>query len=158
MKPKRYVYYAAAFLITLGIIWGAYKLNEQHTDEQARKILAMSGMKFYEGSLENAFVKAEKEQKTIMLHFYAAWCNVCRKMKIETFGNARANIFYNKNFIAMAFNIEKEGKELAKKYEVEAFPTLVFINSKGNVIQKVTGFKNVDDFLDLGKKIVQTQK
>lgn len=155
MQKKVFIYIAVALLLSL-LGFGAFKVRETQTDEEARDILKASGMRFYGESVEKALLKAQAEQKFVMINFYASWCNVCRKMKTETFSNTRVNTFYNSNFINIAFNIEKEGKELAKKYQIEAFPTILFLNTKGKVIQKVTGFKNTDEFINLGKHIIQS--
>ncbi|GAB4123920.1 MAG: hypothetical protein Fur0027_01820 [Raineya sp.] len=156
MKNKVFIYILAAFVLLIVGFWG-YQIYEAQIEAKARQILDKSGMNFYKGSLEEALQKAKKEERMLMINFYAAWCSSCRKMKTETFSNVRVYTFYKSHFINIALNIEKEGKSLAEKYQVEAFPAMVFVDANGNVLQKVIGFKNVDDFLNIGKKLSKSQ-
>lgn len=153
MKKYFIVFASVIFITIIVLLWQKFYQNQ--TDEQAREALTASGMNFYDNSIDKALQKAIKEKKNLMIYFYASWCGVCKKMKEEVFSNTRVNTFYNANFVNMALNIEKEGKSLSEKYEVSGFPAMIFINEEGKIIQKIVGFKNVDEFLDIGKKIVQ---
>lgn len=152
---KKYFIIILSITLLAVVIFLGQKFYQNQTDEQARKMLAASGMNFYDDSIDKALQKAAKEKKNLMLYFYASWCGVCQKMKKEVFSNARIHTFYNTNFVNMALNIEKEGKTLSEKYDVDSFPAMIFINENGKIIQKIVGFKSVDEFLGMGKKIVQ---
>lgn len=47
---------------------------------------------------------------------------------------------YNKEFVNIKLDAEKEGLKAAKKYNVQSYPTLLFLDSQGNVVFKETGF------------------
>ena len=53
------------------------------------------------------------------------------------------NFTNNKNFINMKVEMEKDadGSEIAKRYRVSAYPTLLLIDGEGNLIKSVIGFK-----------------
>lgn len=46
----------------------------------------------------------------------------------------------NKAFVNLKFDAEKgDGISLAKKYEVSSYPTLIIIDSEGNLLQNIGG-------------------
>jgi thioredoxin-related protein len=46
-----------------------------------------------------------------------------------------------------------EGLELARKFNVQAYPTLFFINSKGDIIKTVIGYQTADQLIQQAKSI-----
>jgi thioredoxin 1 len=94
-----------------------------------------SGILFYEGTLDEAFKLAKKENKLVFIDVYATWCRPCKMLKRNTFSDKKIGEFYNKNFINVEIDAEKgEGKEIAAKYNVRAYPTLLFVNPDGTVV------------------------
>ncbi|MFW5756404.1 MAG: thioredoxin fold domain-containing protein [Tangfeifania sp.] len=47
-----------------------------------------------------------------------------------------------------------EGIELARKYKIRGYPTLIFLDSSGEVIAQTAGFRNPEQFIDIGKQII----
>ncbi|MBA3901373.1 MAG: thioredoxin family protein [Bacteroidetes bacterium] len=115
---------------------------------------AEGGINFHKGTWSEALTKAEKENKIIFLDIYATWCGPCKRLKAKTFSDKEVGGFYNPNFINVAIDGEKgEGPELARKYSVTGYPTLLFFDSKGNLIARTAGFHNAKDFLAMGEKV-----
>lgn len=117
-------------------------------------VIAQEGVKFEEGSSFNdILIKAQKEKKLIFLDAYAAWCGPCKLMEKNVFTHKEVADFYNKNFINAHFDMEKgEGRQLAQKYSVYSYPTLLFINAKGEVVSKSLGYLDPNEFLNFGKQ------
>lgn len=96
--------------------------------------------------------KAKKENKLIFLDGYATWCGPCKKMDAETYKDQAVADFYNANFINVRYDMETgEGKMLAEKYMVTAYPYLIFTDAAGVMLHKGVGFKSAADFVTLGK-------
>jgi thioredoxin 1 len=113
------------------------------------------GIVFFEGTWEEALTKAEKEHKVIFLDAYAAWCGPCKLLKKNVFSDPIVGAYYNENFINMAIDMEKgNGPQLASKYGVRAYPTLIFVNGDGSVANKVVGYHNSDQLIELGKSVL----
>ncbi len=56
--------------------------------------------------------------------------------------------FLAKKFVAVKLDAEKgEGPELAKKYGVRGFPTIVFLDQQGEEIDRLVGFRPPDKFI-----------
>ena len=77
-------------------------------------------------------------------------------LKANTFPNTEVAKFYNTNFINVAVDGEKgEGISLAQKYKIRGYPSLLFINSEGEIVSKTTGYRNPGQFIEMGKQIVK---
>lgn len=97
--------------------------------------------------------QAAEEHKLIFVDCYTSWCLPCKWMDKNVFNAAPVTDFYNQNFINAKFDMEKgEGIELRKLYNVQSFPTFLFINSKGEVIHRTGSRMSVEEFLEEGKK------
>lgn len=117
---------------------------------------AEEGIRFQSGNWNEALNQARKENKLIFLDIYASWCGPCKKLKAKTFPDESVGAFYNANFINFAIDAEKgEGINLASRYGVRAYPTLLFVDGNGKVIAKTMGYHNPDEFLDIGHQILK---
>lgn len=106
------------------------------------------GIKFVDISFEKALKKAKKEKKLIFVDAYAVWCGPCKWMEANTFQEKEVGEAFNKNFINLKIDMEKgEGPELARKYNVRAYPTMFLIDGDGKVIKRILGAKKKDQFL-----------
>lgn len=118
-----------------------------------------TGISFFKGEFDLALKKAKSEKKLVFLDIYATWCGPCKRLKANTFSNTEVGSYYNANFINVALNGEEgEGMELARKYGVKAYPTLLYINGDGQVLESVTGYHNSSQFIDLGNSVLQKWK
>ena len=103
--------------------------------------------------------RAKKENKLIFMDAYTSWCGPCKWMAKNIFTNDTVADFYNQNFICSAYDMEKgEGKDLAKKYEVQCYPNLLYIDGDGNLVHRKAGGMQSQDFIQLGKDAQDPQK
>jgi len=61
-------------------------------------------------------------------------------------------------FVPVKINAEKEGVAVAKKYKVDGFPTILFINDAGEVEGKIGGYMPPAGFSEQLKSIAQGHK
>lgn len=74
-------------------------------------------------------------------------------MAREVFTNKEVFYFFQANYISVKIDAEKgEGVALAKKYSVNAFPTLVFLDKEGNLINKLSGGLSSEQLIYEAKK------
>ncbi len=116
--------------------------------------LSAQGIDFQHITLEEALVKAETENKLIFIDFYTDWCGPCKIMAANVFTADKVGDFYNREFINLKLNAEKEGRSAAMKYRVNSYPTLVFLNSSGDIVLKNSGSKDIPNFVKLGKNAI----
>ena len=109
-----------------------------------------SQIDFESGNWESAIKKANKENKLIFVDAFTTWCGPCKMMSKTVFTDDRVSSHFNENFINMKIDMEKgEGILFAKAYGVNAFPTFVFVDSKGNIAHKGVGYQDADKFIAL---------
>ncbi len=110
------------------------------------------GIEFFKGTWDEALEKAKTEEKIIFVDAYAQWCGPCKRMAKTTFKDDQVGEFFNANFINMKLDMEKgEGLKFRQKHPVSAFPTLFFIDPKGEVVFKAKGAQQVDGLLQMGR-------
>lgn len=79
-------------------------------------------------------------------------------MKLNTFPDLEVGDFYNKHFICVSYDMTKEqGKIFKNKFpgSVLHLPSMLYLDPKGTeIVHKIIGGKNPDDFLAEGKRAV----
>lgn len=115
------------------------------------------GINFYKGDLKTIMDIAEKNDKFIFVDCYTSWCGPCKWLEKNVFTNSNVAKFYNKNFINYRLDMQKsEGKDFARKYLVNAYPTLLFIDVKGNIQHRYVGACDTATFIAIGKQALDT--
>jgi len=97
--------------------------------------------------------QAKDQKKMIFMDAYTTWCGPCKWMAANMFTNDTIADYYNKTFICAHFDMEKgEGLQLAKTYQVRAYPTLLFINPAGEMVHTRVGApQKIRDYLEMGE-------
>lgn len=114
--------------------------------------VSADGIKFFKGSWEEALAEAKSSDKLIFMDCYTTWCGPCKAMARDVFPNAQVGDYFNDNFINVKMDMEKgEGKKLARKYSVNAYPTLLFVDGGGKIVHMSKGAKPIARFINLGK-------
>jgi thioredoxin-related protein len=124
-------------------------------------------------AFDDGLAKARTENKPIFVEFYAEWCIFCKKFQKETIKNQQVANMLAENFVYVRLNAENsesqlryQGKslsnvELAQAFGVNAYPSLVFLDSKGQPITMLSGFVPPDQFVPvldfIDQKCYQTQ-
>lgn len=113
---------------------------------------AQSGIQFQDKNWETLLAQAKKENKIIFVDAYAVWCGPCKWMAANAFPDEAVGDFFNKQFINAKIDMEKgEGIDIAETYEVQAYPTLLFVNGDGELVHKGVGARDAEGLLALGK-------
>ena len=98
------------------------------------------GIKFFAGTLQEGLEKAKAENKLLFVDCYTTWCGPCKLMKINTFTDANLGDYMKDKYVSMAIDMEQpEGMIIAKKYGIEAYPTLLFLDKYGRVVNYQVG-------------------
>jgi thioredoxin-related protein len=117
--------------------------------------------------------KARTEKKPVFVEFYTDWCGYCRMFQRETIQNKRVASMLSENFVYVRLNAEDTKKrvkfngkslsnfELTQSFGITAFPSLVFLDSGGQVITMLSGFMPARQFTSIlgyiHQKCYQTQ-
>ena len=116
-------------------------------------------IRFEGGTLEAAKQKAAREGKVLFVDCTAAFCGACRMMEKEVFANPEVAAFFNEHFVSYKLWMDKpEGKAFNKTCEIPAYPTLLFIDEKGNILWKEVGGRKKEAFMELARKAYAREK
>lgn len=113
------------------------------------KVLAGTTSKYFEFNKAD-YDRALKENKNILLYFYASWCPICKKEQVDTF--AAFNELSDPNLIGFRVNYkdgddDAEEKALAQQYGVAYQHTKVILKD-GKQVAKFPDSWNKQRYLD----------
>ena len=118
----------------------------------AISLAAQTGIQFSDQSWQQLLLQAEKENKLIFLDAYTTWCGPCRMMDKDVFPDKALGKYYNEHFINAQIDMEgEEGLPLSRKYQIKAYPSLLYINGTGEVVHRIVGYHEAEQLLEAGK-------
>ena len=94
---------------------------------------------FRDITYEDGLKVAKTENKLVFIDFYTTWCGPCKMMMKNVFPTKEAGDYFNTNFVCLKLDAEAEGKDLARKLGVNAYPTFFVLDATGNVVFKKVG-------------------
>lgn len=112
-------------------------------------ITAGAQTNFNEGkTFQQILAQATDEGKPVFVDCYTSWCGPCKQMATKVFPQKEAGDYFNSKFVCWKVDMEKgEGPELAKKYEVAAYPTFLILNADGTLRATQVGSAPLDKFI-----------
>jgi len=102
---------------------------------------------FRQISFEASIEAARKEHKLVFIDFYTDWCGPCRMMARDVFPQKELGNYLNNRFVSIKLNAEKEGRELARFFEVTAYPTFIIVDTNKKVMMKKVGGAEANEFM-----------
>ena len=107
---------------------------------------------WFKGDLEAARAEAGRRDTVVMIEFYADWCNWCRRLEADTFAapTVRREL---EQIVSLRRDAEKDGAELAARFGVDSYPTVIFLDPAGNEMDRIIGYLPPDPFLERIERI-----
>lgn len=110
-------------------------------------------IQFETASFQEALNKAKEGNRLLFVDCYTSWCGPCKMLAKDVFTNNEVADYFNEHFVSFKVDCEKgEGPELAKRFGVAGYPTLLFIDGKGELVNKIVGASGQPVFLEEVKK------
>jgi thioredoxin-related protein len=130
-------------------------------------------------TMDEALSAQQDTPKKIFMDVYTTWCGPCKLLDKNTFSNADVIQYINENYYAVKFNAEgnepithdgftytnpnyREGRRgrnathfFADALKLQGYPSLVFFESDGSLIQAIAGYKTPKQ-LELFLKMIAT--
>ena len=105
----------------------------------------------WEENLETALQKAKAENKAVLVNFTGSdWCQWCIKLSDEVFSKSEFEDYAENNLILVRLDFprsieqsaetKKYNNQLAQRYGVQGFPTVLLFNSQGQMVLQ-TGYQ-----------------
>lgn len=138
---------AASLVISLIYISGC-------AGEKVSKTSGGEWMSFNEG-----MEKAGREKKPVIIDFYTAWCKWCKVMDRQTFSDPEVKKYLDENFVTIRIDAENKKEQLLYKgdkftpasltiyFKVRGYPSLAYLDSEGELVTVIAGFKQANEFL-----------
>lgn len=106
-------------------------------------------------SFEKGLQDASAKKKYGFVSVYTDWCGYCKKLERETLRAQKVTAELEKHFVSIKLNAESEesitwkGKKMSKRelaalWGVEGYPTMLFLNSKGEIIGSFPSYAEAD--------------
>lgn len=116
---------------------------------------ASKGIKFFQGTWEEAINIAQKQKKALFVDFYTTWCGPCKKMSAEIFTIDSIGSYFNDKFISLKIDAEKkENAIIVERFNVHAFPTLMFLGNDGMPISVNIGAMDSQSLMEAAKTAI----
>jgi thiol-disulfide isomerase/thioredoxin len=107
---------------------------------------------WFKGDLSSAAAAAKERDSLLMLEFYTDWCSWCRRLEKDTLSDGEVRKQLRK-VVAVRVNAEEDGRELARRYDVDIYPTIVFTDHEGDEIDRIIGYLPPEQFLSQAARI-----
>jgi thioredoxin 1 len=100
-----------------------------------------SNIQFSNKNFNEVLADAANTEKLVFIDVSTSWCGYCKKMKANTYTDASVINLVNSKYISKSIDAEKgEGIAIAKKYNVRAYPTVLVLNAKGELLKTGEGY------------------
>ncbi|MFN7141963.1 MAG: thioredoxin family protein [Limisphaerales bacterium] len=134
------------FSILLGLVLFLVACGGQNTDTAAD--MTEETVPF---DLNAALTRAQAENKPVLLEFTGSdWCPPCKLMEKEVFSTQEFKQFQDKQIIfgkldyprskPQSAEVKRNNAELAEKFEIQAFPTIVLLDASGQEVWRQEGY------------------
>lgn len=113
------------------------------------------GIYFHKKSYDKILDMAKEQNKPVFIDFVTVWCAPCLWLEQDVFEQKQVGEYFNKNFISVKIDAEKgEGPDIASMFNVYGYPTLVYLDSQGNVINQHTGMASSSQVMSMAREAV----
>ncbi|MDC0610061.1 protein-disulfide reductase DsbD [Vibrio sp.] len=134
--------------LSINSFWiGAWK-TYQSPHQQALPFVHVSTL----SELQNVLAEAKKQNRPVMMDFYADWCVACKEFEKYTFTDERVQRTLA-DYVLVQADVtanNADDQELLKTLGILGLPTIQFWDQRGETQSqtRVTGFMNADTYLN----------
>ena len=109
--------------------------------------------------LSKAQAKAKSENKMVMLDFTGSdWCGWCIKLDKDVFSKKEFQEYARKNLVLVEVDFPRKkklsseqakvNKELAEKYKIQGYPTIIVLDGEGKQVGELGYMKSPEPFIE----------
>ncbi len=122
--------------------------------------LSLQASDLWSTNLDDSLKQAATEKRFVLLEFTGSdWCPPCKKQAQDVFAQPAFEEFAKANLVPVKIDFPRRSEQspetqaanqvLAKKYNVDGFPTVILLDSQGNELAREVGYGGggVDAFI-----------
>ena len=97
------------------------------------------------------FEIAKREDKLVMLDFYASWCAACKELDHKTYADPAVAAKLD-DYVSVKLDFTRSSETtqaLTEKYQIPGLPVVIFIDADGTVLKRFTGFVGPEEMLGI---------
>lgn len=149
MKTKKLTTIFVLIMI-LAIAYGTYSISLSNFLLSDGNYTYVADLKWYRSApgLERGLLEASQENKPVVVYFWAIWCQYCAKFQSDTLGNPQISKIIENDYVRVAIDLDID-RGVSNKYGVSYPPYVLFLDSKGNVIDRIAGAVDAGTFLPI---------
>ena len=98
-----------------------------------------------------AFARAAREAKPVLLSITAAWCRACHEMDRTTYADPEVAALVRERFVAVRVDTDRR-PDINERYNLGGWPTTAFLTAAGDVITGAT-FVPLDRMADVLRRV-----
>ncbi|MCB9886272.1 MAG: thioredoxin family protein [Planctomycetes bacterium] len=99
----------------------------------------------FEADFEAAMKTAKAQGKRVFVDFQTTWCGPCRAMEQHVY-TADAVVKAAAETVCIKLDGDEQ-RDLVKRYEVAAYPTMLLLDADGKVLRRLVGYQHVTDMV-----------
>lgn len=109
-------------------------------------------------NIDQKLQNAQKEDKQLMVFFHIPYCPYCKRMLDKNFKDEKVLALIKENFILLdLFTADNDEivfrdfkgsiKEFAKHIGAVAYPATIYLDTKGEVVFRSIGYRNIIEYI-----------
>ncbi|QDT39542.1 thioredoxin family protein [Stratiformator vulcanicus] len=102
--------------------------------------------KYWQRDFDTALQIAKRDQKPLLVHFYADWCVPCKRMEREVLHTDEVTRIVGQSVVGVQLNSD-HNRDLASRFGVSSIPADVFVAPDGHVLGMMNGFRDKRDYV-----------
>ena len=108
---------------------------------------AGGGDLWFDGTLDAAVERAQELDTPVFVEFYTDWCSWCRRLESEALTDRQVRSQLDQ-LVAVRLDAEGDGRAEAREFNIESYPTMVFLAPDGEELERIVGYLPPDKLHD----------
>ena len=150
MRSKKLLSILVLVLI-ISIAYGTYSISLSDFTLSDKNNSYLGGLT-WNRSLDKGFQLAQEQNKPIAVYFWAIWCQYCAGFQANTLGNPDVTKILQEDYVLVAMDLDID-RDVANTYRVTAPPAVVFLDPKGNELDRISGAVDANYFLPIATQV-----